>query len=133
MNNPRQLILQLQSLQNFLNFLADEAENYGPIWKAVVVGGGGCSSQVRDFQNRLLGKKNSSVEIFSRILTQANLALARLNQDPIHVAAVPNGYDLAQLLRGRAMMLDVTIFQIRASLPVDDVVNVYSNKNNMKK
>ena len=69
-------------------------------------------------------------------MTQANLALAQLNQTPIqNVAAVRNGYDLAQLLRGRAMMLDVTIFEIRASLPVDidDVVNVYSNKKNMKK
>ena len=116
---------------------ANSSFNYGPLLGA----GGACSSQVnrasfRDFQNRLLGKKISPAEIFSRILTQANLALAQLNQTPIqNVAAVRNGYDLAQLLRGRTMMLDVTIFEIRASLPVDidDVVNVYSNKKNMKK
>ena len=142
MNNPHQRILQLRSLQNFLNFLAGEAENYGHLWSADhMVGGGACSSQVNrasilDFQNRLCGKKNNPAEIFSRISTQANFALARLNQDPIqNVAAVRNGSDLAQLLRGRAMMLDVTIFEIRASLPVaiDDVVNIYCNKKNMKK
>lgn len=142
MNNPRQFILQLRSLQAYLRTLADEAENYGLLWHdGQMVGGGACSSQmnrasIRDFQNRLMGKRNSPAGIFARISTQANWALAQLNQTPIqNVAAVRNGYDLAQLIRGRAMMIDVTIFEIRASLPLDvaDVVNLYCNKKNMKK
>ena len=127
MNNPRQRIRQLESLQAILNSLAREAENHGLLWNA----GGACSSQIQDFQNRLLGKTNNPAVIFSRILAQANLALAQLNETPIqNVAAVPNGKDLAQLLRGRAMMLGVTIFQIRANLPVENVddVVVYYNK-----
>ena len=132
MNDPRRVIRQLESLQAFLRSLAREADNYGLLWN-----GGASSSQIGDFQNRLLGKANNQAVIFSRILAQANLALAQLNETPIqNLAGVPNGSDLAQLLRGRAMMLGVTIFQIRASLPIDidiDIVNIYSNKKNMEK
>ena len=132
-NNPRQLCLQMQSTVDYLRSLAFEAQVYGHLWRAnEMVGGGSCSSEVRDFHNLLLGKKNNSTEIFSRILTQANLALARINQTPIqNVGAIRNGYDLAQTLRVTVMSLEVTLFQIRATLPVediDDVVNIYSNK-----
>ena len=134
-NNPRQLILQLKSLQDFLKSLAFEAQFYGKLLMAnQMVGGGSCSSDVdrasiQGFFNRLSGGKKN---IIQRILDQADLALARMNQPPIqNVAAIRNGNDLAGALRERAMSLEVLIFQIRANLPVeaiDDIVNIYSNK-----
>ena len=134
-NNPRQLILQLKSLQDFLKLLAFEAQFYGNLLMAHQdVGGGSCSSDVdrasiQGFINRLSGGKKN---IIQRTLDQADSALARMNQPPIqNVAAIRNGNDLAGALRERAMSLDVLIFQIRANLPVedmDDVVNIYSNK-----
>ena len=123
-NDPRQLCIQLQSTVDYLKNLACEADVHGHLWKAnQMVGGGSCSSEVaraaiRDFLNRPSGEKNNSTKIIQRILRQANEALARVSQTLIQpVAANGNGYDLARVLRERAMLLEVSIFEIRANLP----------------
>ena len=134
--NPHQLCIALQSTVDLLKSLASEAQIYGHllIANSQMVGGGSCSSDVyrasiQGFLKRLSGGKKN---IIQRILDQANLGLARINQPPIqNVAAIRNGNDLAGALRERAMSLEVLIFQIHALLPVEnyaDVVNIYSNK-----
>ena len=68
----------------------------------------GSSFSKRDCIRSFLSGGDDLGRFFSRILYEANRALDQIAQTPIQ-SPIQNGYDLAQLIRQRAKLLEVSV------------------------